>query len=75
MTKNTNTLGLHTFDLEKDSHGQTKGYHPVAVDDHSYFRKGLRELISHENEFQVVGDTDNRQGAGGQHLYLYPFRR
>lgn len=35
----------------------------LLVDDHTLFRDGLRELISHWQEFQVVGEAANGQEA------------
>jgi DNA-binding NarL/FixJ family response regulator len=35
----------------------------LLVDDHTLFRDGLRELISHWEEFQVVGEAANGQEA------------
>jgi len=35
----------------------------LLVDDHTLFRDGLRELISHWDEFQVVGEAANGQEA------------
>ncbi len=35
----------------------------LLVDDHTLFRDGLRELISHWEEFQVVGEATNGQEA------------
>ena len=35
----------------------------LLVDDHTLFRDGLRELINHWEEFQVVGEAANGQDA------------
>jgi len=35
----------------------------LLVDDHTLFRDGLRELISHWDEFQVIGEAANGQEA------------
>jgi NarL family two-component system response regulator LiaR len=35
----------------------------LLVDDHVLFREGLRELISHWDEFQVIGEAANGQEA------------
>jgi len=35
----------------------------LLVDDHTLFRDGLRELISHWEEFQVIGEAANGQEA------------
>jgi len=41
----------------------TKTHTVVLVDDHTLFRDGLRELIDHWPEFQVVGGAANGQDA------------
>lgn len=35
----------------------------LLVDDHNLFRDGLRELISHWDEFRVIGEASNGQEA------------
>lgn len=42
---------------------ETKVASLLLVDDHTLFRDGLRELISHWDEFRVVGEAANGQEA------------
>jgi YesN/AraC family two-component response regulator len=35
----------------------------LIVDDHALFRDGLKMLINHESEIEVVGDAENGEVA------------
>jgi len=35
----------------------------LLVDDHHMVRQGIRQLLEHESDFQVVGEADNGQSA------------
>jgi len=44
----------------------------LIVDDHALFRDGLKMLINHESDMEVVGEAENGQRAVAQAHELHP---
>jgi len=44
----------------------------LIVDDHALFRDGLKMLINHESDMEVVGEAENGQRAVARAYELHP---